>query len=252
MFPDSTISNHIVCDICDQSFNSITERNKHIENHFKVIDCPNCNRQFVGDRAFEYHTSFSKCKHKVNQTKFRCNLCNEKVFDSKQKLAEHEIKEHNCAIDSSQIICETCNKIFGRIKYLKKHILEVHSKKTQFYCDSCGKNFNRKSNLTEHMLIHENKYLAKCETCGKQYRTPSALRLHIRMHTGEKPYTCDLCSEKSYAYNTDLTRHKRNVHGVMGKQFPCTVCSKIYYERKLLNYHMRKHHLLPKEMAKIY
>lgn len=66
---------------------------------------------------------------------------------------------------------------------------------------------------------------------------------------GEKPYKCDhLLSdstpcEKSYAYNTDLKRHKRSVHGIVDKVFPCSMCeNKVFYEPKFLRNHMLKAH----------
>lgn len=175
-------------------------------------------------------------------------MCNVKVFDSLDKLNSHLHGEHKCSITDDQLICERCNRSFAKLKYLKKHIREVHEKATRFVCDICQKEFNRKANLLEHKLIHEGKYLAKCDTCGKSYRTQSALKLHKRTHTGEKPYACDLCSDKSYAYNTDLKRHKRAAHGILGNPFPCDMCSKVFYEPKLLKGHLKKVHQMNLEV----
>lgn len=232
----------IACDICDRSFENITERNAHIENHFQQIECSNCQRTFTGDRAFEYHISNGKCKESVDVNRFRCHLCNEKMFDSICILNSHLENEHRCIITDQQLVCLSCDRNFAKLRYLKKHLREVHEKATPFSCDICGKEFNRKSNLTEHLLIHENKYLATCPTCKKSYRTQSALKLHLRMHTKEKPYKCDICNEKSYAYNTDLKRHKRSAHGILGKPFPCEYCSKVFYEPKLVKNHLKRQH----------
>lgn len=230
------------CDICDSHFDTKHERNIHIEDHFKRYECPNCTRSFVGDRAFEYHTRSGKCKTAVAQTLFRCNLCNEKVFKSESALKLHENSVHGCAIDTNRITCEQCQRKFAQLRYLRKHIYEVHRKLTQFNCSVCLKVFNRKSNLTEHMLIHEQKYLAPCSICQKSFRTKSALRLHERTHTGEKPYKCDICLEKAYAYNTDLKRHKRQAHGILGNPHPCQECYQVFYEPKLLRKHCKKSH----------
>lgn len=234
-------SNQLKCDICDRKFGSISERNQHIEDHFLSIQCPNCSRSFTGDRAFKYHISNSKCKG-IDFNRFRCNICNEKVFDSVVALNIHLHTEHKCSISDEQIDCNLCNRTFARLKYLRKHIREVHENATPFDCKTCGKQFNRKANLIEHELIHKGKYLAKCKTCKQSYRTSSALKLHERTHTGEKPYACDICNEKAYAYNTDLKRHKRSVHGILGTPYPCTICSKIFYEPKLLRNHTARAH----------
>lgn len=171
-------------------------------------------------------------------------VCNAKVFDSQEALNAHLESEHHCIV-GTESLCILCDRTFAKLKYLKKHVTEVHEKLTQYSCDICKKEFNRKANLTEHLLIHENKYLANCETCGKSFRTPSALKLHIRTHTKEKPYNCDICGVKSYAYNTDLKRHKRSVHGILGKPFPCDECEKVFYEPKLLKNHMKRSHPTP-------
>lgn len=235
------------CDICDREFSTVAERNQHIEDHFKQIECPICSRTFTGDRAFEFHTSTGKCKAaktKTNLELFRCSLCNEKVFDSMDTLNNHMRSEHDCSINAGRLNCERCNRTFGKVKYLRKHIRELHDMATPFDCKTCGKTFNRKANLMEHELIHQGKYLAECKTCGNSYRTASALRLHERTHTGEKPYKCDLCNDKAYAYNTDLKRHKRSAHGILGTPHPCNfpMCGKIFYEPKLLRKHTAKVH----------
>lgn len=205
-------------------------------------------RSFIGDRAFEYHLTAGKCKDSVDKDRFSCSVCNIKVFDSIDALNNHLLNEHNCTMSEERLCCELCNRTFAKLKYLKKHIREVHEKSNPFVCGICDKVFNRKANLDEHQLIHDGKYLAKCDTCGKSYRTPSALKLHKRTHTGEKPYVCDICSEKSYAYNTDLKRHKRAAHGILGNPFPCELCQKIFYEPKLLKNHLRKVHKINEEI----
>lgn len=235
-------SRQLICDICDREFSSIVDRNEHIENHFKSIECSSCDRTFIGDRAYEFHISSGKCKESVEIDRFRCSLCNEKVFDSTELLDSHLLTEHNAVVSDERIGCEICNRTFAKLKYLRKHLRELHENGTPFECETCGKRFNRKSNLMEHELIHQDKYLAECKVCGKSCRTSSALKLHLRMHTGEKPYKCDLCNEKSYAYNTDLKRHKRSAHGILGTPYPCTRCPKVFYEPKLLKNHSRRVH----------
>lgn len=235
-------SKQLTCDICDRIFSTIADRNEHIEEHFKQIQCPSCMRSFTGDRAYEFHISSGRCKEAVDVDKFRCSLCNEKVFDSIEAFNNHLRTEHNCFVSENRIGCELCNRTFGKLKYLRKHIRELHQNATPFECKSCGKEFRRKSNLIEHELIHQNKYLCECKTCGKSYRTSTALKVHQRTHTGEKPYVCEICNEKAYAYNTDLKRHKRAMHGIIeGTPHPCSLCEKIFYEPKLLRNHLKSH-----------
>lgn len=95
------------------------------------------------------------------------------------------LNEHQCVVAQSHLSCVACNKTFSKMKYMKKHVREVHEKATIIKCTVCNKVFNRKANLIEHQLIHDGKYLAKCDDCGNSYRTLSALKLHKRTHTGK-------------------------------------------------------------------
>lgn len=70
----------------------------------------------------------------------------------------------------------------------------------------------------------------------------SKLSLKFQIHTGEKPYKCieENC-DRAYAYQTDLKRHRRSVHGIITKTFPCPICSKVFYENKFLTKHLNVH-----------
>lgn len=112
---ETTATTQLKCDICDREFNTIVERNQHIEEHFKQIECPVCSRIFVGHSAFEFHTSKGKCKRATTKLQlFRCSLCNEKIFDSAKLLEKHIRDKHKCSINQNSISCEKCNRAFGK------------------------------------------------------------------------------------------------------------------------------------------
>lgn len=260
------------CDICSKKFTSRDERNTHIGDHFKTYTCNTCGEKFVGDRQFEHHRLSNKCvalTKQPNSITYECFLCHKNTFFSKRSLKLHFNRFHKEKknLDNGANICEYCQKSFANVYIMKSHISEIHLKKQQFKCKECGKAFNRLSNLQWHELIHQNQLPCKCKVCGKSFRTLSGLNLHKRTHTGlyssccsalssgfyhifscfffrtgEKPYKCDICNAKSYAYNTDLKRHKRSAHGIYDKVFNCTKCSKVFYEPKFLRKHMQKVH----------
>lgn len=233
------------CDICDKKFTSRDDRNAHIGDHFKTFTCSTCGETLIGDRQFEHHRLSNKCvaKTKVDSITYECFLCHKNNFFSMRSLKLHfnrfhKEKKKNLVAN----ICEYCHKTFANVYILKSHISQIHLEKERFKCNDCGKVFNRPSNLQWHQLIHQNQLPCTCKICGKSFRTLSGLNLHKRTHTGEKPYKCDICNEKSYAYNTDLKRHKRSVHGIIDKVFNCTKCSQVFYEPKFLRKHMQKVH----------
>lgn len=238
------------CDMCDACFVSRSDRNNHINEHFQSYECKTCGQTFVGERQFEHHQRNKKCikfSRENDNITYECFVCHKGNFFSVRSLKIHYNrfhKEKNAFKDKKSPLCKICNKVFANIYILKSHQEEVHTKQNQFKCDDCGKVFNRASNMEWHRLIHKNLLPCPCKICGKAFRTVSGLNLHKRTHTGEKPYKCDICNEKSYAYNTDLKRHKRSAHGIIDKVFQCTEehCQRIFYEPKFLRKHMAKAH----------
>lgn len=266
------------CDMCEQRFDTRDERNAHIQTHFNMIDCPVCQRTFIGDRQFNYHQQTGRCKPRANVASpvadgdaiddhddaiddgkdddddddddplggaFKCTHCGKENFQSTRSLRLHINKMHvpkmKVAAIKEENVCTFCSKRFANRHILKNHVNEIHTNSQQHKCADCGKLFNRLANLRHHELIHRNEMPCKCSICGKAFRTSSGVRLHIRTHTGERPYKCDLCS-RAYAYNTDLVRHKRSAHGICGKIYQCELCPSFYYERKHYRYHMAKAH----------
>jgi uncharacterized Zn-finger protein len=84
-----------------------------------------------------------------------------------------------------------------------------------------------------------------CLVCGKPFvRLYDGLRRHMReVHPEVKDLECKECGEK-FAMLSELKKHE---HSHKKKQerprktFPCTMCEKVYKDRKALKYHMAKH-----------
>lgn len=237
--------------MCDESFITREERNTHITNHFKQFDCPTCKKSFIGDRQFEYHQMTGRCRtpkdtepNNLPNTGLVCPNCGLANFQSMRSLRIHigrfhlEKRKGTC----KKYECHICQKQFANQHILKNHISEIHTNAQQHECKDCGRLFNRLANLRHHELIHKEELPCTCSVCGKAFRTSSGVRLHLRTHTGDKPYKCDICNVKTYAYNTDLQRHKRSAHNIIGKVYKCDLCENTYYERKHIRNHMRKTH----------
>lgn len=252
------ISYPFPCDMCDESFPTRDDRNTHIANHFKEFDCPKCKKSFLGDRQFEYHQLAGRCRQSesptspketdatdIPRTGLECPTCSMANFQSMRSLRIHIGRFHvekKKKGTERKYACHICEKEFANQHILKNHVSEIHTNAQQHECKQCGRLFNRLANLRHHELIHKEELPCKCTVCGKAFRTSSGVRLHLRTHTGDKPYSCEICNVKSYAYNTDLQRHKRSAHNIIGKRYRCTICENIYYERKHVRNHVRRQH----------
>ena len=56
-----------------------------------------------------------------------------------------------------------------------------------FTCEICRKEFRKKSNMTQHLLLHDkNRVLPKCEKCGKEFSSKRNLNAHLEIHKQKK------------------------------------------------------------------
>ena len=97
----------VICGICALGFESITDCDKHIETHKKILLCPSCSTLFCNKEELEEH---SKSKHQ-NQTR-------DKMF-----------------IEEYQLICENCGRTFDTSEALSKHTESEHGSDDQTKCN---------------------------------------------------------------------------------------------------------------------
>ncbi|XP_039608970.1 tripartite motif-containing protein 16-like [Polypterus senegalus] len=88
--------------------------------------------------------------------------------------------------------------------------IQIHTGKK--CCLESGKQFTHKSDLNEHMKIHNGENTYCCHECGMSFSRKSSLQRHRRIHTGEKPHCCPECGE-SFSCISDLQNHRRSHTG---------------------------------------
>lgn len=149
--------------------------------------------------------------------------------------------------------CKVCSAKLSTNLYPVKHA-GIHQpvRIKPFSCNICARSFAEKSNLNQHLRLHEKKLAEskspikyECYVCGDAvtYKHLSNLRRHMRLHFGEKPLSCNVCAQK-FSYTTDLKRHMKE-HGEIvsttvtttANKFQCQICE---YSSKYGN-HLREH-----------
>ena len=150
--------------------------------------------------------------------------------------------------------CSQCNKVFSRLRYLRKHskqhILPPAQKlvtgkqplsangEKRFTCEQCGKSFKFKHYLQVHIRSHNNK-MFQCNECDFQSDINAAIHAHRQVHN-QGSVLCDICG---YAYSdrSTLSKHLR-VHD-MSRPYACTFpsCTWRFKTEMMCRAHVRAH-----------
>ena len=232
------LENHHQCSKCEAQF----ENRKQLLSHLAVIhkglslECPDCHKTFT---TYQYLQSHKLKVH--SQEKRQCDQCS-KVFKNKHYLKEHVARVHI----NEKHECPKCGKTFRSKVRLAQHASQVHTQR-RFKCNLCDKSCKEKRELERHVDINHLRPGHKpytCIHCDKSYKAPSGLRMHVkREHGPGTKVQCDIClqicSDKS-----NLSAHKRRVHGDAKKTHRCELCEKTFRFESDLRKHVRMYHVI--------
>ncbi|XP_065161459.1 zinc finger protein 62 homolog isoform X5 [Atheta coriaria] len=198
-----------VCDICDMSFETIMEAEKHINQHEDQHSCDHCGAKFIKTLEYAIH------------------------------LFEH----------TKSAKCEFCSVMLKNKKKMNVHYAVHLKSMKPFVCElaGCERRFTTLSRLRDHQERHKGEPSYNCEICAKKYLTETNLKSHINsvhpeLKTGKiMNYACKLC-EQSFKYNMSLKRHVDRVHCNVNGKFQCEKCAHFYSSEEYLKYHLKTVH----------
>ncbi|KAH9627739.1 hypothetical protein HF086_017282 [Spodoptera exigua] len=174
-------------------------------------------------------------KIKPKQTEYSCPECNKKFTDPSGLYCHRKL--HSTEFPFK---CEICDYKCKIKKYLSRHMKKTHTEPTDHQCDICGKCFHFSCKLKVHMRVHTGEKPHKCDVCGKAFSSTYSLSGHKMIHTGEKPYQCTYCD---YACrDTSTIRKHIERHMGISKDFPCSLCNKIFKRKDTLQFHLDEVH----------
>ena len=205
------------------------EKPKKVLQRDDPAECELCGKVFNCIRTLKSHI---RRKHE----QAACDQCG-KVLQSKKALYGHRSNVHPV---HPKVPCDVCGSLV-RKKYLRRHIISVHTHKQKHKCSTCDKIFDNKTRLTKHIgrVHNNNKEIHQCDHCGKNLSSKYALEIHVNIHTGAKPYTCEFCPAK-FSDPSSLVKHKKEMHA--DEPVSCDQCGKVFKCLRYLQLHIRRLH----------
>ena len=130
--------------------------------------------------------------------------------------------------------CNECNKIFYNQEDLCGHTEMSHAN-IEYLCTVCSFKSKSKTELEEHILIHE----VRCNLCNETFHVVSDLEGHTANHHR----TCAVC-KLTTINQEELDRHNSDLHGCSNKEstLKCEVCEFQTIDTKILEEHKRDKH----------
>ena len=169
------------------------------------------------------------------------------IFDSK-KVLENFVHEKEATLHK----CSVCRINFSNLKFLKKHLKEIHGQTNidniEYYeCETCGKTFSLKRNLKRHInIVHEGSKIYNCNVCGKDFGYLQCLRRHLKVvHRcfSLKSINCEN-NEKTFPDTENLNSHI-NIdvnESLSSKDIKCEICGETFSDTRNLNSHINSVH----------
>ncbi|XP_055601219.1 zinc finger protein 311-like [Uranotaenia lowii] len=160
----------------------------------KVSNANNPNQQMQG----------AKGKHRL------CDFCGEQVH---AQTIEAHLNQHigqrpyKCPFESCEL------SFFGKLLQIR-HIRRMHSAKgvETHKCDQCGKTVRGpRQSLRDHQQRHKAEKNHICRVCGKAFTMAWYLTQHSIIHSEKFPYKCSYCG-KEFKFKASMKTHEKNVH----------------------------------------
>lgn len=176
------IEEYYNCEICNMKFKNLYDHNINCHgNNYYIEKCNVCNISFKTKKIYTHHllTTTHKSKQIISE------LDDEEIEKKIRSLKISNGKKiNNIQTSTSDIKCNLCDPpvLFLRIDGLKRHNNLLHnSQKEVIICELCNKTFGRKDTLSRHMkTVHYPKYI-DCEICHKKILEREYYERHIKI-----------------------------------------------------------------------
>jgi general transcription factor IIIA len=164
---------------CKQSFISVVEFKKHLDNHESLILQPNESR--------------------FNAKEFKCQLCGKIIKSNRKNFERHVLNHETDTPGVIKCIYRGCKLTFTSATDLKQHAFKHWDVSLRpFVCDFPQCKYASKTDkdrLNHKRRVHSSN-LYTCDMCGKQFKhlsnvAPHFMRRHLKQLSAENPNPTD-------------------------------------------------------------
>ncbi|CAG2235300.1 KRAB [Mytilus edulis] len=229
-----------ICKFCSMKFSNTFWYHQHLNSFHRSkfnTKCVHCDVIFKSSTSLRNHMTIHIPS---NEMPYRCDVCGKGLF------TEKSLKQHSCALkvkNRPQFMCEICGKIYHSTDTLAVHKRNYHTESSvrTNRCGNCRTRFFSRLKLNIHESACKPQepcdvFQQTCRACGQYFKEQSALNVHIKE---AHPFLCFICGKNlkfAVSFDNHMKRHKRD------QQFPCKLCSAKYYEKNLLDVHIKNTH----------
>ncbi|CAG2107080.1 unnamed protein product [Medioppia subpectinata] len=187
---DSRQTQGIVCNICDQTFDTKEQLKTHIVSfaHHQTDPLMPFPELVESDIPLEGRIKCGKCRFRTHSEALMIlHSINHNADTSKPSNAGQSLR----------LKCPTCDQSFTKA-LLRKHVY-IHTSEKPFKCNECLQEFTTSSLLGVHLLKHNlrSDLLIICETCCATFKSRKGLQKHYLIHETDrkKSHFCDVCGD---------------------------------------------------------
>ncbi|KAK3610138.1 hypothetical protein CHS0354_039918 [Potamilus streckersoni] len=201
-----------VCPQCGEGFSDSRSFQQHKKSHpeLKHFRCDHCD--FTGTSSLMYHKHL--ITHDASRT-YSCRTCSESFTDPFIYTAH--LKRHKLDSSFDSYICCFCGTVLAKYEQFVRHE-HSHVQGKVHTCSVCQKGFKWKSNLKQHMVIHNTSSQDQqkdgedddnmqywCTECQQGFGSEDQLQDHITMaHENNQVDVNTLQSSVKQISNKDL------------------------------------------------
>ncbi|CAL8148489.1 unnamed protein product [Orchesella dallaii] len=224
--------------VCNRTYSARKHLRSHIQSFHRdrthACDYEGCAEKFASEDKLQRHKDRVHEKFKKRKSVEICETCGVEV--ARGDMKRHFYMRH---VGVGQYSCDRCSLDFNDVELFKQHEQLHEQSEFPFSCVVCYHLFTNSLDLKSHVTSNHLLSGLKCSVCGIMKANSFLLERHMKIHERTKRFVCD-CG-KSFASKGYLNYHLEHFHNNADKQYPCSVCGKLFRHMKNVLRHQITH-----------